>query len=76
MLSGSIFIVKATKDVNQTTKVEFTQLIDNSTESGMVHLSKFKIERHIRNFTMESSKTDVQTIEFLDRNIKTDIKYE
>ena len=76
MLSGSIFIVKATKDVNQTTKVEFTQLIDNSTQFGMVHLSKFKIERHIHNFTMESSKTDVQTIEFLDRNIKTDVKYE
>ena len=78
--SGSIFIVKATEAINETTTVEFRLLINNSTDPGMAHFDESKILRHINDFSLKSQSNLMydylnvfKIVEFLDRNFQENI---
>ena len=80
-ISGSIFFVKLVEDNFKTTVVEFTELIKNFTVHNAV-ASGDKSIRQMANFTMKQGQSysmyvtpvyHFETVEFLQRKIKTSI---
>ena len=81
-ISGSIFFVKLVEDDFKTTVLEFTEFIKNFTTDNEI-ASGYKSIRQMANFTMEEEIDFYQnyhiyyfhfeTVEFIQRNIKTSI---